>query len=270
MNALRFAWRSLWRDFKSGELAILAIALIVAVGAISAVGLFTDRVERGMERQAGDILAADLVISGRQRAPDSLIPDAELRGLRTAERWSFASVVIAGEASALADVIAVSDSYPLRREVRTAPRPFGPQEVASGIPARGSVWLDARLFAQLGIEPGETVSIGAAEFVAERVLEYVPDQGFGFANLGASLLLNHADVPATELIRPGSRVTYRMLFAGDWDKVQQFRLSLADSLAERRGFNVQSVRDERLGMRAALDRAGRFLGFAAVVSVLLA
>ncbi len=268
MTELRFAWRALWRDLKSGELAILALALVVAVAAVSAVGFFTDRVERAMERQAGDILAADLVLYSRSEPDPGWLATARERGLRASQRWSFASVIVAGDGSVLANAKPVADGYPLRGAVRIADRTFGPQREATGIPERGTVWMDTRLFAQLGVEPGDTVRIGESGFTATAVLEYTPDEGFGFTSLAPALLMNLADIPATELIQPGSRVRYRYLFAGEPAEVTAFRAWLEERL--ERGQEIEDIDEARPEVGEALDRAGRFLGLAAVVAVLLA
>ena len=45
------SWRMLWRDWRGGELNILAIGLVIAVTSITAVGFFTDRIERGLKLQ---------------------------------------------------------------------------------------------------------------------------------------------------------------------------------------------------------------------------
>ncbi len=60
MPSLAFALRNLLRDFKSGELAVLVLALLVAVASLTAVGFFTSRIGLAVERQAGEVLAADL------------------------------------------------------------------------------------------------------------------------------------------------------------------------------------------------------------------
>ncbi len=69
MNTLLLALRFAKRDWRSGELRLLMLALVVAVAALTAVGFFTDRVERAMVLQANEILAADLVISGSTQVP---------------------------------------------------------------------------------------------------------------------------------------------------------------------------------------------------------
>ena len=62
MSELAFAWRLLRRDWRTGELRLLAVSLLVAVTAVTAVLFFTDRVQRAMELQAAELLAADLVV----------------------------------------------------------------------------------------------------------------------------------------------------------------------------------------------------------------
>ncbi|MFZ0469757.1 MAG: hypothetical protein WAL92_12625, partial [Thiogranum sp.] len=62
-SSLAFSWRMLLRDWRGGELRILAVALVIAVTSVSAVGFFTDRVDRGMQQQAAELIAADLVVS---------------------------------------------------------------------------------------------------------------------------------------------------------------------------------------------------------------
>ena len=149
MTALRFAWRSLAREFRSGELAILALALVIAVAAVGSVGLFTDRVARAMERRAGDILAADLVVSSRDEPDGEFIDEAARRGLQTSARWSFASVLVAGDATALANVNAVQPGYPLRgagiaSAARRSPNGASAMLTAPGRCAPNACWRRSR------------------------------------------------------------------------------------------------------------------------------
>ncbi|MCF7980229.1 MAG: ABC transporter permease, partial [Chromatiaceae bacterium] len=84
MAAWRLAVRLLRRDWRSGELYLLAAALILTVAAITAVGFFTDRIETAMQRQGGELLAADLAIDATGPIPASLADAAEDRGLKLA------------------------------------------------------------------------------------------------------------------------------------------------------------------------------------------
>jgi len=93
-HQFRFAARAFKRDLKAGELRVLALALIIAVASVTAVGFFTDRIGRAMERQAADVLAADLLATSGLTLPESISEKAQELGLETAEHTRFPSVVI--------------------------------------------------------------------------------------------------------------------------------------------------------------------------------
>jgi putative ABC transport system permease protein len=268
MPMVRFALRNLWRDLKSGELSVLLLALTVAVLSLTAVGFFTSRISQGVRAQAAEVLAADL----RLEAPNPIAPrhfaEAEAQGLRTARILTFPTAIFSGDVSQLAALNAVTSSYPLRGHVRIADAPFGVARSTDRIPARGEVWLDARIIAQLKIALGSSLKIGAASFRVTQVLDYRPDQGTGFVNLAPAALLNYDDVASTGLIQPGSRVTYAALFAGPAAAVAKFREYLVSAKAP--GERLREVDESSRQLNSAIDRASRFLNLASLAAVLLA
>jgi putative ABC transport system permease protein len=267
MAALRFALRNLFRDLKSGELAVLMLALLVAVASLTAVGFFTSRVGRAVEQQAGEVLAADLRLESSRAISDTYDQEARRRGLRVARLLSMPSVVFHGDESSLVALRAVGEGYPLRGRLKVADRPFGPARETDAIPAPGEAWADSRLLAKLGAPVGASLQVGARTVLVTRVLDYRPDQSSGFADLSTTLMINLADVAATELIQPGSRVSRAVLFAGDPADVAEFRDELKRS--KKPGERLESVADASPQIRASSDRAGRFLSLASLVSVLL-
>ena len=56
MKAYRLALRLLVRDWRAGEMRVLAVALVIAVASMTSVGFFTDRVRTAMDEQAGELL----------------------------------------------------------------------------------------------------------------------------------------------------------------------------------------------------------------------
>ena len=268
VNDARLAYRLLKREWRAGELRVVLAALVVTVTSITAVGLFTDRMERAMVVGANELLAADLLLVSSSPLDTAISEEASSRGLATARTLSFASVVVVGDHFQLAAVKSVSDAYPLRGALRVAAAPFGEDQPASGIPAPGSVWLDARLMSILGIGVGDEVALGALPFVVSRVLSYEPDRGGDLFSIAPRLLMNIADVPATKLVQAGSRVTHRVLFAGSSQQIDGFRAWLPGRLKDHE--RLQGVQDARPELRTALERANQFLGLAALVSVLLA
>lgn len=268
MKVLRFALRFLWREARGGELAVLLAALSVAVGSVTAIGFLTDRVGQAVAAQAAEVLAADI----RIRATDPLDPAtlvlATEAGLRSAETTRFPSVIYLGDESALATIKAVSENYPLRGRVRVTDKLLGSERPIDEIPAPGTVWPDTALLARLGGSVGDHLNVGDTRLVVTKVLTYRPDQSAGFTSLAPSLLANVADLDASALIGPGSRVSYAQLFAGSPADVGQFRGTLDEILPDTVRIEDQGEAGEQL--TRAIERASRFLALASLVSLLLA
>jgi putative ABC transport system permease protein len=268
MQIVRFAFRNLWRDLKSGELSVLLLALTVAVLSLTAVGFFTSRISQGVRAQAAEVLAADLRLESPNPIPEEYFAQAQRRGLQSARILTFPTAIFSGDESQLAALNAVTAGYPLRGHVRIADRPFGVARATSRIPHRGEVWVDARIVAQLKIALGSPLRIGAASFRVTQVLDYRPDQGTGFVNLAPAALLNYDDVASTELIQAGSRATYAALFAGAPEPINSFREYLVSTKAP--GERLREVDESSRQLNSAIDRASRFLNLASLASVLLA
>lgn len=267
MHSWRLALRGLRRDWLSGELGILSAALVIAVAAMTAIGFFTERVGTAMDREAAGVLAADLAVTSRNELDRDWLATAADYELASASTLSFPSVVIAAEASTLVEVRAVSERYPLRGELRVRDDFLAPARVADTVPVRGEAWADPRLLARLGIASGATVNVGALTLKVRLLLDHVPDRGWRFVDLAPTLLINIDDVAATELVQPGSRVSYQYLFAGAARDVGQFEAWLKPRLTE--GQRLLTLEQAQPEIRRALDRARRFLGLAAIVAVLL-
>ena len=261
------ALRLLRREWRAGELRVLAAALVIAVASVSGVGFFTDRMSRAMESGATDLLGADLVIYSRTPIADRADAEAGRRGVASARTVSFRSVVTAQGRLQLAEAKFVSDGYPLRGSLRIADAPYAADRPSPRGPRPGSVWVDARLAGLLEVAVGDTLKLGQVEFPIRHVLAYEPDRGGDAFSIAPRVMAHLDDLPATGLVQPGSRVQFRALFAGPPDAIDDFRAWLRPRLES--GEQLQGVRDARPEIRTALERAGQFLGLAALVAVLL-
>lgn len=267
-RAIAFSWRMLLRNWHAGELRVLLLALVIAVASVTSVGFVTDRVRSAMEDQAGELLAADRVIESHKPIPAEWEAQASVFGLNTARTLSFRSVVVVGEKLELAEVKAVSYGYPLRGKLRIASQPFGPEQLVPAGPARTTVWAEPRLLQSLGIAPGDHLMLGRSDLRLTAVLAYEPDRGGELFSIAPRLLMSLDDVDETGLIQTGSLVSYRLLLAGPDQALERFAAWVKPSLSP--GDRVLGVRDARPELTAALDRGQRYLGLAALVSVLLA
>lgn len=267
-NVVAFSLRALRRDWRAGELRVLSIALVIAVGGLTAVGFFTDRVQQAMRLQASELLAADLVLSSSEPIARSRIDRAHQDGLRSARTVSFRSVALAGEKMQLVELKAVSSAYPLRGSLRKASAPFAVDAATQEIPAHSEVWVTAPLLQSLSVNVGDSIDLGRSTFKIAAVLTYEPDRGGELFTIAPRVLLNIDDVAATGLIQRGSRVNYRSLLAGDADAMQRYQRWLSPRLGVNE--RILTLEEGRPELRTALQRARQFLGLAALVSVLLA
>ena len=268
MSPFRLAWSTLGRGIRSGQLSVLLAALIVAVAALTSVGFFTDRVAKAVEREANVILAADLRLRAAADPGTDYLDQARQRGLATAEAVTFPSVVVANDTSQLAAIHAVSSNYPLRGELRIADRLFGTERTTTSGPPPGEAWADPELLARLGVDGGVSVDVGAIKLKVTGVLQYRPDQAIGFVGLAPDLLINIDDLAATDLVQPGSRITWALLFAGEQNAIDEFAEVLKGQLIA--GQRLQTIGDSGEQIRSAIDRAQSFLSLAALIAVLLA
>jgi putative ABC transport system permease protein len=267
MLALVLALRALGREWRSGELGVLLLALTVAVAALTGVGFLVGRISTAVDLQASEVLAADIRLRSSRPITDSYFVEAERRGLGTARSTALLSVVFHGDENQLTNIRAVDQGYPLRGKVLVAEAPFAPGTPAKGIPAPGEAWPDSKLLASIGGRLGSQLSIGSGTFRVTRVLISRPDQGGTFADLAPTLIINREDLERTQLIQPGSRVRYGALFAGERDAIDSFKEWLAAN--KQRSERLMDVTEASPQIKNATDRAGRFLSLASLVSVLL-
>jgi len=136
------------------------------------------------------------------------------------------------------------------------------------IPQAGTVWVENNLLRKLGLEIGDSVTLGKSEFRLAAVIEQEPDRGGNLFALAPRVMMNQKDLAATELVGEGSRVRHRLMIAGDDKMLQAYRIWLDDKLGKH--YQLQSVRDSRPEVNASLDRAERFLSLSLVVTIVLA
>ncbi len=266
--ALTIGLRLLARALRAGEMRVLLAALVVAVAATTAVGLFTDRMNGALERGAAELLAADLAVSSARPIDSRIEALTRGLGLASARTLDFRSMVAHADRIQLAEVKAVSAGYPLRGALTTAAAAFGTAEITRRIPAPGDAWPDSRLAALLGLQVGDAVELGRAVLRIDRILIGEPDRGADLLSIAPRLLVNLDAIPHSQLVVPGSRVRHRLLLAGSERQVNAARGALVATLdAEQR---LEGIRDARPRIRTALERGSRFLGLATLVAVLLA
>jgi putative ABC transport system permease protein len=288
----RMGWRSLWRDARAGELRLLMVAVALGVAALSSVSFLADRMNAGLQRDAAQLLGGDAVVVSDAPTPSHIVTYAGAIGLQGVSTLSFPTMArgpqaLGGE-SRLVALKAVEDGYPLRGRLKVtatlaqarasltlgaADSPEGGAGVvnADGIPAPGEVWVELGVLEALGLDTQDSVMLGNSSLRITRVLMQEPDRGAGFMSFAPRVLMNRADLAATGLVQPASRVTWRYAVVGPATAVQRFNdwASAEAKKPEVRGVRVESLEAGRPEMRQTLDRAGKFLNLVALLAALL-
>lgn len=266
-DTVSLSLRFLHRDWKSGELNLLLLSLLICVSSIATVAFTTDRMAKAIDRQSSELLASDFVIASSRPVDPRRGALARALGLRTSRLELFRSVLVVGDAVQLVDVKVVDHAYPLRGQLQVSDRPYGQTTVPAGGPAADEVWVEPRLLQALSLKVGDKVQLGASFFVISKVIAYEPDRGGDFFRMAPRVMLREQDLAATRLIQPGSRVSYRLLVAGKPKQVDRFVRDVKDSPLDDE--EMISVKQGRPEIRFAYDRADFFLNIVALISVLL-
>ena len=266
-SVLGLAWRQLRRGLAAGDVRILIAALVLAVLAVTAVGFVTDRAERALAIEANRLLGGDAVVRADAPIAGAVREAANAPQLQRTETIELQTMVRVGERLQLGDLRALGEGFPLRGAFRINGAD-GVERDAGGVPARGTIWMSRAGADTLGAKPGDEITLGDARLRLAALVVQEPDAALDYFNVAPKVFLNLADVPSTGLVQEGSRIRYRLVVAGPAAAVEQFVDSARPALG--RGQRLETIADARPEIRSALDRAGRFLGLAALVSVVLA
>jgi putative ABC transport system permease protein len=260
--------RMLARDWRGGEMLLLMSALVLAVTMVAGISGFAGSLQAALRTESNTFLAADLVVAGSRPLAPAVVREAGSGGALTAPTMTFSSMAFAGDEMVLASVKAVGDAYPLRGSLSLSDTPYGESRAHVGAPRPGSAWIDPRLFALLNVAVGDRIEVGEASFTVTAALRGEPDRSGGFLGVGPRVMLNIADIPATGIVRPGSRVSYRQLFAADADLLPVLRARLEALLGD--GQRLLDVDTAQPSVARALRRAERFLLLGGSLAVILA
>jgi putative ABC transport system permease protein len=241
-RGLFYGLKKFWSEVFSGDLLILFLSIVLAVTSISSVGFLGDRLQSSMQMQASSILGADLVLRSPSKIDSKYLDLAAANDLDSAEMSTFLSMVITEDDNLLASIKAVTESYPLRGELRIV-NFQGAKIKHSGSPMPGNIWIEKKLSETLELMELDKVSIGNKNFIVEGIIEDYPDRNSSFVGFYPIAIVNIGDVDAMGVIQTGSRVVYRKLFSGSQDNLETFEKLLEEIPANIRVQNALDVGD---------------------------
>ncbi|MDX1836155.1 hypothetical protein DIZ81_03015 [Legionella taurinensis] len=260
--------KALSRDWRSGELTLLFMALVIAVACISALNNFTYSVNLQLQQGAASLLGADVVVTSNAPIDPSWINEANQRNLTQTVNLTFLSMAEHDDQLQLAQIKAISPLYPLRGSLRIALRMEDAEGQIAHAPPPGEVWLNPRLLPLLNVALGETIHIGAGSFRVTGIIRQEPGQTGDWFSFSPRILMNQADIDKTQVIRPGSNLIYSWLLKGNPDTLAQLQERLKSQLTEQQQW--LDSQNSTPAVSRTIERTLNYLHLGTLMSLVLA
>jgi putative ABC transport system permease protein len=268
-TVFQLAWRLFKHEARRGELTIIVLAIVLSVGSVLSLSLFSERLQGALTERSAEFIAADRQLRSRAVVDENWISKAAEFNLATAFQVSTRSMVFGDAELALSDLRAVDENYPLKGQIKIASQAFGLGEPTEESPKQSEAWVDSRFFQLLDIELGDSIDIGDASFQVTKVLSEIPDAGFSVFNTDPIVLMSAADLAKTNVTGPGSRVSYKYYFTGETADLDDYYDWLRPQL-NREVHRWTSIEDDESAIGRSIARAEQFFLLASLLAIVLA
>ena len=268
-QTLNLAWRLFRHEARRGELTIILLAIILSVAAVLSLSLFSERLQSALTAKTAEFIAADRLLDAEDPIDEAWLQKAREMGLNTAHQVYTRSMAFGNEEMVLTSLRAAGEGYPLKGVIKVSDQPFGLGSETTSLPSSGEAWAESRLFQKLGLSLGDKVEIGDSEFTLTKVLTEVPDAGFSVFGGRPKVLIPRADLEATNITGPGSRVTYTYFFTGDSSTLDNYYDWLEPQLDSELHYWM-SVEDDDSPTGRAVARAEQYFLLASLLAIVLA
>ncbi|MDP7593452.1 MAG: FtsX-like permease family protein [Litorilituus sp.] len=283
-NWAKQSFRLFSHELKRGDLTIIILAIVLGVASVFALSGFSEKIKQALITQSSSFIAADRVLQSSRPLPHhhlNSLPNEEKPtltrqylnqqstklNLEQAQQVIMSSMVFSGDKMQLVELVAVSKHYPLRGELLITNATSQNQQIAHA-PELGTVFMERKLLTLLGIKLGGSIEIGNSTLRVTAVADQIPDASFSVFTSGAKIIMNINDLAKTQLVQPGSRVTYKYLFAGDHNAINLFDDLVSSKVNDaQRWYDIQS---NQTPLAKALNRAEKYLSLASLLGIILA
>ncbi|MCG9682248.1 ABC transporter permease [Vibrio sp. Isolate23] len=258
LNRRLFSWSL--SEIRHGQLWPVSIALTLIIACIFALTALAERMEQVVVKQGKEALTADTVFATANPIPDVLYQATNEAGLTTSTQTRFATMAFSDQSMKLITVKSVDSAYPLRGEMVLSDDNQKYKAVSPG-----ELWLDERLFSQLEVNIGDSVTVGDADFtVTGRIVEE-PGLSFNPFQQMPSAFIHNTDLEKTGAVQLGSRVRYSLYINGDESDIEQVKQAIDLTPSDRwRDQNSASRTNE------VFQRTEQYLSLTVAIVVIMA
>lgn len=263
----RWIWKIAWKDARKhlDRLFLFIVSVSVGIGALVAINSFNFNLRNDIDRQAKELLAADLVVYSNQPF-DSLYEEmidtlSWPRG--KSARMASMAIFPKENKTRLVQLVALEGGYPFYGEIITQP-----SGALTLLQEQKGALIDQTLALQLNVAKGDTVKAGRLKLPVVGFVSSIPGSAEVMSSLSPSVYIPYDLLDSTGLVQYGSRVNYRLYFKADEKSSGEDLFEVIRKPTKKYGYGHETVEDRKERVGRALDNMYRFfqlLGFIALI-----
>ena len=261
---LNLAWRDSRRN--RARLLLFVSSIILGIAALVAINSFSENLQKDINKQAKELLGADLVIDGLQPPTPSVKSILDSLGGQRSEVVSFLSMAYFPKADGTrpVQVKAQRGIYPFYGHLITEPE-NAYQNFLNG----HKILIDRALRLQFDLNIGDTVRIGEVAYEVVGQVNSAPGRVGLTASIAPSVYLPLDAVDSAALLVRGSRVQYQYFFKFDnKDNLEKTAQNLKTRL-ESEKYTLETVSDRKRNTGSSFNQLADFLNLVGFIALLL-
>ncbi len=267
---LNIAWlfSMAWRDSRRSRSRLLLFISSIILGIAALVAIYSLRytVQGDIDKQAKELLGADLVIEANKPAGDALQPLLDSIGDQKATEQSFASMVyfLRTGGTRLVQIRAVEGNYPFYGSIRT-----NPSNAAKTYQAGQQALVDKTLMLQYQAKVGDSIKIGELTFKIAGEIDKVPGKTGFSAAVAPGIFIPLRYLTATGLSQRGSRINYSYYFKYDKAVDINALVEKIEPRIEDAGFDIDTVEAAKNNTGNSFEDFTSFMNLVSFIALLL-
>ena len=265
----RWVWKMAWLDGKHNfkRLLLYTSSIVIGIASIVAIDSFNENLQADIDRQAKDLLGADLVIRSSTPLDSAFSHRLDTLGEFQATDIHFASMALFMTPSGgtrLVQVVAKEGDFPFYGEVK-----IQPSDAMESLKEGRNAVLDENLAIQYEVSSGDSIKLGNAVFIVKGIVQSMPGNNSISTSFTPSIYIPMAYLENTGLIQFGSRTNYRTYFKlGIDDDIESIEKRLRPRLREL-DYRYDTVEEQKEDMGRAFENLYRFFNLLAFVALIL-
>lgn len=263
-----WVWQMAWRDARHNfsRLFLFTASLVTGIAAVVSLDSLNHALQNDIDRNAKELLGADLVVNGGKPFEEELRAAIDSTGLKQADEADMASMVLfinSGQ-SRLIRLVALKGDFPFYGAIETTPA-NSYELVKQG----GYAMMDESLASQYEVSSGDSIRVGNSVLKVSGVVTKIPGGGGIMTTFTPSIYISMDDLDSTRLVQFGSRVNYKKYLKSATDEEAEKVALKLEPVIKKFGHSYETVERRKEGLGEGFLSIYRFFSLLAFVALIL-